>query len=115
LKGGERSFLLLGNQGVGKNKIIDRLCQISNWEREYIQLHRDSTIGQLTLTPQLEDGKIIWNDSPLIRAVRDGCALLIDEADKVRNDYRSYNVRSYLSPSLLSDILFSPHKKCFLF
>jgi MoxR-like ATPase len=114
-KGGERSFLLLGNQGVGKNKIIDRLCQISNWEREYIQLHRDSTIGQLTLTPQLEDGKIIWNDSPLIRAVRDGCALLIDEADKVRNDYRSYNVRSYLSPSLLSDILFSPHKKCFLF
>ena len=83
-KGGERSFLLLGNQGVGKNIIIDRLCQIANWEREYIQLHRDSTIGQLTLTPQLEDGKIVWNDSPLIRAVRDGHVLLIDEADKVR-------------------------------
>lgn len=81
-KGGERSFLLLGNQGVGKNKIVDRICEIANWEREYIQLHRDSTIGQLTLTPQLEDGKIVWNDSPLIRAVRDGCALLIDEADK---------------------------------
>ena len=81
-KSGERSFLLLGNQGVGKNKIVDRICEIANWEREYIQLHRDSTIGQLTLTPQLEDGKIIWNDSPLIRAVRDGCALLVDEADK---------------------------------
>ena len=79
---GERSFLLLGNQGVGKNKIVDRICEIANWEREYIQLHRDSTIGQLTLTPQLEDGKIVWNDSPLIRAVRDGCALLVDEADK---------------------------------
>jgi hypothetical protein len=81
-KNGERSFLLLGNQGVGKNMICDRICEIANWEREYIQLHRDSTIGQLTLTPQLEDGKIVWNDSPLIRAVRDGCALLIDEADK---------------------------------
>lgn len=79
---GERSFLLLGNQGVGKNKIVDRICEIANWEREYIQLHRDSTIGQLTLTPQLEDGKIVWNDSPLIRAVRDGCVLLVDEADK---------------------------------
>jgi len=79
---GERSFLLLGNQGVGKNKIVDRICEIANWEREYIQLHRDSTIGQLTLTPQLKDGRIFWNDSPLIRAVRDGCALLVDEADK---------------------------------
>jgi MoxR-like ATPase len=81
-KNGERSFLFLGNQGTGKNKITDRICEIGNWEREYIQLHRDSTIGQLTLTPQLEDGKIVWNDSPLIRAVRDGCVLVVDEADK---------------------------------
>ncbi|VEU39285.1 unnamed protein product [Pseudo-nitzschia multistriata] len=81
-KSGERAFLLLGNQGVGKNKIVDRICEIANWEREYIQLHRDSTIGQLTLTPQLKDGKIVWNDSPLIRALRDGCVLLVDEADK---------------------------------
>ena len=108
-KGGERSFLLLGNQGVGKNKIIDRLCQIANWEREYIQLHRDSTIGQLTLTPQLEDGKIIWNDSPLIRAVRDGCALLIDEADKVRKRQSLYNFHSHVCLSLPSIILFSSY------
>ena len=81
-KNGERSFLFLGNQGTGKNKITDRICEIGNWEREYIQLHRDSTIGQLTLTPQLQDGKIVWNDSPLIRAVRDGCVLVVDEADK---------------------------------
>eukprot|EP00957_Ditylum_brightwellii_P169461 12898130-Ditylum_brightwellii.AAC.1 len=66
--GSERSFLLLGNQGVGKNKIVDRICQIANFEREYIQLHRDSTIGQLTLSPSLEDGRIVWKDSPLVRA-----------------------------------------------
>lgn len=47
-----------------------------------MQLHRDSTVGQLTLSPSLVDGKIVWNDSPLVRAVRDGCALVIDEADK---------------------------------
>jgi MoxR-like ATPase len=79
---GERALLLLGNQGVGKNMIIDRICEIANWEREYIQLHRDSTIGQLTLTPTLENGRIVWKDSPLVRAARDGCALVIDEADK---------------------------------
>ena len=36
----------------------------------------------MTLTPSLEDGKIVWQDSPLVRAARTGCALVIDEADK---------------------------------
>jgi midasin (ATPase involved in ribosome maturation) len=79
---GERAFLLLGNQGTGKNKICDRLCELLNHEREYIQLHRDTTIGQLTISPSLEDGKVVWNDSPLVRAVINGRALVIDEADK---------------------------------
>lgn len=79
---GERAFLLLGNQGTGKNKICDRLCQLLNHEREYIQLHRDTTIGQLTISPSLENGKIVWNDSPLVRAVINGRALIVDEADK---------------------------------
>jgi von Willebrand factor A domain-containing protein 8 len=81
-KNGERYMLLLGNQGVGKNKIVDRICEIASFEREYVQLHRDSTIGQLTLTPQLQDGKIVWNDSPLIKAVTNGRVLVVDEADK---------------------------------
>jgi len=79
---GERAFLLLGNQGVGKNKIVDRLCQLGNFEREYIQLHRDSTIGQLTLSPSLKNGKVVWKDSPLVRAILSGRSLVIDEADK---------------------------------
>jgi MoxR-like ATPase len=79
---GERSFLLLGNQGTGKNKICDRVCELMNHEREYIQLHRDSTIGQLTIAPSIENGRIVWVDSALIRAVRHGRALVVDEADK---------------------------------
>jgi len=51
---GERAFLLIGHQGVGKNKIVDRLCQLGNFDREYIQLHRDSAIGQLTFSPSLK-------------------------------------------------------------
>ena len=79
---GERAFLLLGNQGTGKNKICDRLCELLNHEREYIQLHRDTTIGQLTISPSLQNGHIVWNDSPLVRAVIHGRALVVDEADK---------------------------------
>jgi len=31
---GERALLLIGNQGVGKNKVADRLLQLLGAERE---------------------------------------------------------------------------------
>lgn len=64
-------------------------------EREYIQLHRDTTVQSLTLLPSVRDGVIVWEDSPLVknvsharylhiqvRAVREGYTLVVDEADK---------------------------------
>ncbi len=33
-------LLLIGNQGVGKNKVADRFLQLLNRPRQYIQLHR---------------------------------------------------------------------------
>ena len=33
-------LLLVGNQGVGKNKIVDRFLYLLNRPREYLQLHR---------------------------------------------------------------------------
>ena len=80
--GGERHLLLMGNQGVGKNKLADRLLQLMRCEREYIQLHRDSTVAALTLVPTLVDGLIKWEDSPLVKAVIHGRVLIVDEADK---------------------------------
>ncbi|XP_065077399.1 von Willebrand factor A domain-containing protein 8 [Ochlerotatus camptorhynchus] len=75
-------LLLVGNQGVGKNKIADRLLQLMNRPREYIQLHRDTTVQSLTLQASIRDGKIIYEDSPLVKAVKNGHVLVIDEADK---------------------------------
>ncbi len=46
-------------KGVGKNKLVDRLLQLLRAEREYVQLHRDTTVQALTLLPKLEDGKPI--------------------------------------------------------
>ena len=79
---GEQHLLLLGPQGCGKNKLADRLCNMLQREREYVQLHRDSTVGTLTLAPSLRDGKLVWDDSPLVRAVINGHVLMVDEADK---------------------------------
>eukprot|EP00315_Gephyrocapsa_oceanica_P044374 CAMPEP_0185531540 /NCGR_PEP_ID=MMETSP1366-20130426/106918_1 /TAXON_ID=38817 /ORGANISM="Gephyrocapsa oceanica, Strain RCC1303" /LENGTH=231 /DNA_ID=CAMNT_0028143263 /DNA_START=30 /DNA_END=722 /DNA_ORIENTATION=+ len=75
-------LLLLGDQGVGKNKLADRLLQLLGAEREYVQLHRDTTVASLTLAPSLENGVLAFRDSPLVRAARRGRVLVVDEADK---------------------------------
>ncbi|XP_062588748.1 von Willebrand factor A domain-containing protein 8-like [Saccostrea cucullata] len=75
-------LLLVGNQGVGKNKIVDRFLHLMNRPREYIQLHRDTTVQTLTLQPTVKDGIIVFEDSPLVRAVKMGHVLVVDEADK---------------------------------
>jgi midasin (ATPase involved in ribosome maturation) len=36
------------------------------------------------LTPSLENGRIAWHDSPLVRGMLQGRVVVIDEADKVR-------------------------------
>ena len=75
-------LLLMGNQGVGKNKITDRFLQLLNRPREYIQLHRDTTVQSLTQQPSVKDGLVKYEDSPLVTAVKTGSVLVIDEADK---------------------------------
>lgn len=75
-------LLLVGNQGVGKNRLIDRLLGLMNRPREYIQLHRDTTVQSLTVQPTVHNGIVQFQDSPLIRAAREGSILVVDEADK---------------------------------
>lgn len=75
-------LLLVGNQGVGKNKIADRFLELLNRPREYIQLHRDTTVQTLTVQPTIRDGVLVHEDSPLVKAVKYGHVLVVDEADK---------------------------------
>ncbi|CAK8678183.1 unnamed protein product [Clavelina lepadiformis] len=75
-------ILLVGNQGVGKNKIVDRFLHLLNKPREYLQLHRDTTVQSLTVQSTVRDGIIVYEDSALVRAARLGHALVVDEADK---------------------------------
>lgn len=75
-------MLLVGNQGVGKNKIVDRFLGLLNRPREYMQLHRDTTVQSLTVQPSVRDGRVSYEDSPLVKAVKAGSVLVVDEADK---------------------------------
>lgn len=69
-------MLLIGNQGVGKNKLADYFLQLLQLPREYIQLHRDSTVQSLTTTPAIRDGVLVFEDSPLVKAVQNGIIIL---------------------------------------
>lgn len=77
-----RHVLLVGSQGTGKNKVCDQLLAWLGWEREYIQLHRDTTVSALTMSMTIADGASEWVLSPLMRAVVEGTVAVIDEADK---------------------------------
>ena len=67
---------------MGKNKLADRMLQLLRLPREYIQLHRDTTVANLTSNPTIVDGRLMYEDSPLVRAAREGRVLVVDEADK---------------------------------
>jgi MoxR-like ATPase len=64
--------MLLGTQGVGKNKLADRFCEIMRLPRRYIQLHRDTSIQSLTVTPSIKNGHLVYEDSPLVLAATQG-------------------------------------------
>lgn len=55
---------------------------MSSFSKEYVQLHRDTTFQSLTLAPSFKSGVVVWEDSPLLRAVKYGRCLVVDEADK---------------------------------
>ena len=43
---------------------------------------RDTTVQSLTIQPSVREGRIIYEDSPLVCAVKTGYVLVVDEADK---------------------------------
>ncbi|KHJ47859.1 hypothetical protein D918_02018 [Trichuris suis] len=69
-------LLLMGNQGVGKNKIADRFLQLLGKPRQ------DTTVQSLTVQTTVHDGVLHFEDSPLVKAAKYGHVLVVDEADK---------------------------------
>ena len=102
LSTGSSPLLLIGDQGTGKNKITDRLLQLMKLEREYMQLHRDSTVQSLTVVPTLTEGALEWVDSPLVSAIKHGRVIVIDEAGKdVLGTSSTISPHSNTTPNLM--------------
>ncbi|CAG5045448.1 unnamed protein product [Parnassius apollo] len=75
-------LLLVENRGLENKKVADRLLQYLNRPTEYTQLQRNTTVHSLTIHPNAKNGTVINEDSPLIKAVKYGYVLVVDEADK---------------------------------
>ncbi|WFD27940.1 hypothetical protein MNAN1_002948 [Malassezia nana] len=94
-------LLLMGAQGTGKNKTIDQVLELLDRPREYIQMNRDSTVGELLQRAYLEDGQLRYADSPLVRALQLGRVIVVDEVDKCSSSvaavFKSLAERSELS------------------
>ncbi|CAG5045471.1 unnamed protein product [Parnassius apollo] len=73
-----KHLLLVENQGLQNKNIANRLLQILNHPTEYLQLHRDITIQSLIEQPNHETG--MYEDSPLIKAVKYGCVPVVTTA-----------------------------------
>ena len=54
------NLLLIGNQGTGKNKLVDKFLMLIKKPREYIQLHRDTTVNSLTIQPVIKAGCVSY-------------------------------------------------------
>ena len=57
-------------------------CRVFTRVLKKILLFRDTTVQSLTLQPTVKSGIIKYEDSPLVKAVKSGHILVVDEADK---------------------------------
>lgn len=81
--------------------LIQRFLQNLGYPRQYIQLHRDSTVPSLIARPSLSLSRVVYEDTPLILAIKHGHVLVysiflflhciyvlffqvVDEADKAQ-------------------------------
>ena len=52
-------------------------------------------LQSLTLSPTVRDGVIVYEDSPLVKAVKAGHVLVVDEADKAPTHVTWYDAINY--------------------
>uniref|UniRef100_A0A8B9HSU4 von Willebrand factor A domain containing 8 n=1 Tax=Astyanax mexicanus TaxID=7994 RepID=A0A8B9HSU4_ASTMX len=76
-------LLLVGNQGVGKNKIVDRFLHLLNRPREYLQLHSQDVVMECQCRENSDLLYVLVLCACVkVKAVKMGHILVIDEADK---------------------------------
>jgi AAA domain (dynein-related subfamily) len=75
-------MFICGESGFGKNMMIEQVC--ADLKRELIRFNFSIETDKVDLVggPTLVDGNIIYNDGPVIKAMRQGAVLFLDEFSK---------------------------------
>ena len=77
-----RVVMLCGDTGTGKSYVASEVFEAAGWAFETINMHSAVTAGQIIGKYDPNDkGAFVWHDGPLIRAMKDGKPLLIEEAN----------------------------------
>nr|CAG8451889.1 3329_t:CDS:10 [Entrophospora candida] len=80
-------LLRIGNveQNISQDSnplLVPNILFYENPKQTEILMQIDTTVQSLTVTPSIVDGVLQFEDSPLVRAVKNGYILVVDEADK---------------------------------
>lgn len=75
-------MFICGESGFGKNMMVEQVC--ADLGRELIRFNFSVETDKVDLVggPSLVDGNIIYNDGPVIKAMRQGAVLFLDEFGK---------------------------------
>lgn len=76
-----RCLSLTGDTGTGKTSLIEQSCARLNWPLEPFSSHDRATMFELIGGHRLLNGSTVWEDGPLLSAMRNGAVLLIDEVN----------------------------------
>jgi hypothetical protein len=75
-------IFIFGESGFGKNMMVEQVC--ADLKRDLIQLTFSVETDMVSLVggPTLVDGNIVYNDGPVIKAMRTGSVLFLNEIGK---------------------------------
>jgi MoxR-like ATPase len=107
--------LLVGEPGVGKNRLIYELAKRTNRKLYIFQGHEDVTAEDLACSVRFSDtehGKMDYVASPLVTAMHEGGICFIDEIGKIRPRALALLVsvldeRRYIDSTLLGERVFA--------
>jgi len=109
------SPVLIGDPGVGKNRIVYELARFTNRELYIFQGHEDVTAEDLACTVRFSDEKANLMEyvlSPLVCAMLNGGIFFLDEIGKIRPRALALLVsvldeRRYIDSTLLGERIFA--------
>ena len=79
-------LLIKGPTGCGKTRFVEHMATRLGRQLITVSCHDDLSAADLVGRHLIEDGRTVWNDGPLTRAVRQGGICYLDEVVEARKD-----------------------------